>query len=36
MEQDRAERLLPLLANGGLVLVYSPNDPRWLQEDPWL
>jgi hypothetical protein len=36
MEPDRAERLLPLLADGGVVFVYSPNDPRWLEEDPWL
>ena len=36
MEPARAERLLPLLANGGIVFVYSPNDPRWLREEPWV
>jgi hypothetical protein len=36
MEPARAERLLPLLANGGVVFVYSPNDPRWLREEPWV
>jgi hypothetical protein len=36
MEPHRAEHLLPLLANGGVVFVYSPNDPQWLQADPWL
>jgi hypothetical protein len=35
MEPARAERLLPLLANGGVVFVYSPNDGRWLREEPW-
>lgn len=36
MEPHRAEVLLPLLANGGVVFVYSPNDATWLREDPWL
>jgi len=36
MEQDRARRLLPLLANGGVVFIYSPNDNRWLDNDPWI
>ena len=36
MEQQRANRLLPLLANGGVIVIYSPNDTRWLREDPWL
>jgi hypothetical protein len=36
MEPARAERLLPLLANGGVVFVYSPNDRRWLREEPWV
>jgi hypothetical protein len=35
MEPERAERLLPLLANGGVVILYSPNDERWLREEPW-
>jgi hypothetical protein len=36
MELHRAKRLLPLLANGGVVFIFSPNEPRWLREDPWL
>lgn len=36
MEPERAERLLPLLAEGSVVFVYSPNDERWLSEGPWL
>jgi hypothetical protein len=36
MEQHRAKRLLPLIANGGVVFLFSPNDARWLREDPWL
>lgn len=36
MEPARAERLLPRLANGGVVFVYSPHDERWLQQGPWV
>lgn len=36
MEQARANRLLPLIANGGVVFIYSPHDNRWLQNDPWV
>lgn len=36
MEMERAERLLPLLANGGIVFIYSPRDERWLNEGPWV
>jgi len=36
MEQERANRLLPRIANGGVVIVYSPNDRAWLSGDPWL
>jgi hypothetical protein len=35
MEQSRARRLIPLLANGALVFLYSPRDQRWVQQDPW-
>lgn len=34
MEQSRAARLLPKIANGGLVFLFAP-DPRWLSGDPW-
>jgi hypothetical protein len=36
MEPARAVRLLPLLANGGVVFIYSPNDSSWLEQEPWL
>jgi hypothetical protein len=36
MEQFRARRLLPMLANGAVVFQYSPNDAEWLDNDPWL
>lgn len=36
MEMERAERLLPMLANGGVVFIYSPADPVWLDQDPWI
>jgi hypothetical protein len=25
-----------MLSGGGVVIIYSPHDRRWLQEDPWL
>jgi hypothetical protein len=36
MEQQRAERLLPLIAEGGLVFHFSPRDASWLNSDPWV
>lgn len=36
MEQSRARRLLPMLANGSVVFQYSPHDPDWLRNDPWV
>ncbi|HSJ07237.1 MAG TPA: murein L,D-transpeptidase catalytic domain family protein [Longimicrobiales bacterium] len=36
MEQHRARRLLPMLADGGVVFIFSPNDRHWLRSDPWL
>lgn len=35
MEPDRAERLLPMLAGGSLVFLFSPNDRDWAYGDPW-
>jgi hypothetical protein len=35
MEPARAERLLPKLADGGLVFLFAP-DERWLATDPWV
>jgi hypothetical protein len=36
LEEFRAQRLLPMIANGSLVFLYSPNDPIWLEQDPWV
>jgi hypothetical protein len=36
MEQSRARRLLPMIANGAVVFQYSPNNQDWLQNDPWM
>lgn len=35
MEQERARKLLPKLANGGMVFLYAP-DSTWLTSDPWI
>lgn len=35
LEPERAERLLPKLANGGMVFLFAP-DERWLASDPWI
>lgn len=35
MEPGRAQKLLPKLANGGMVFLYAPNE-NWLSNDPWL
>jgi hypothetical protein len=35
MDQARAQRLLPKLANGGMVFLFAP-DSKWLAGDPWL
>lgn len=35
MEQARARRLLPMIADGALVFLYSPADPIWLEGDSW-
>jgi hypothetical protein len=36
MKQDRAHRLLPRLAEGGVAFLFSPNDADWLAHDPWV
>jgi L,D-transpeptidase catalytic domain len=36
MEQPRARRLLPQIANGGLVFLFSPLDEGWMEQDPWV
>ena len=35
MEPARARRLLPKLANGGLVFLFAPRED-WMATDPWL
>lgn len=35
MEPARAERLLPKLANGGVVFLFAPQE-NWMANDPWL
>lgn len=35
MEQERASRLIPMIANGGMVFLFSPLNSAWLQNDPW-
>ena len=35
VEPDRARRILPKLAHGGLVFLFAP-DARWMAGDPWL
>jgi hypothetical protein len=35
MEQARAKRLLPELADGAMVFLFAPND-KWLENDPWI
>lgn len=36
MEQSRARRLIPQIAEGGLVFLYSPVDQTWRDQDPWV
>ena len=33
MEQERAERLIPQISNGGLVFLFSPLDPEWMRTE---
>lgn len=35
MEQARARRLLPKLANGGIVFLFAPVQ-GWMADDPWI
>ena len=35
MEPARAQRLLPKLADGGMVFLFAP-DTDWLAKDPWI
>lgn len=35
MEQERSRRLLPRLANGGMVFLFAP-ERAWMNDDPWV
>jgi hypothetical protein len=35
MEPTRAQRLLPELADGGMVFLFAP-DSKWMDRDPWV
>jgi hypothetical protein len=35
MEPQRAQRLLPQLADGGMVFLFAP-DANWMSNDPWV
>jgi hypothetical protein len=35
MEQTRARILLPVLANGAMVVLFAPNE-QWMERDPWV
>lgn len=35
MELSRARRLLPKLADGGMVFLFAP-DSEWMEKDPWV
>lgn len=35
VEQDRARKLIPQIANGGMVFMFSPRDRTWMAEDQW-
>lgn len=36
LEQWRAYRLIPEIANGSLVFLFSPRDRNWMMRDPWV
>lgn len=35
MEQSRARKLIPMIAGGGMVFLFSPLDRTWMQKDRW-
>lgn len=36
VEMWRAKELIPMIAHGSVVVLYSPNDRTWLSQDPWI
>lgn len=35
MQEARAQRLLPMLAEGGMVFLFAP-EREWMRDDPWV
>jgi hypothetical protein len=35
MELSRAQRILPRLADGGMVFLFAPQ-ANWMSSDPWI
>ena len=35
VELTRARKLIPRIANGGMVFLFSPRDQTWMAEDRW-
>jgi len=35
VELTRARKLIPRIANGGMVFLFSPLDRTWMKSDPW-
>jgi hypothetical protein len=35
MEEFRAETLIPQIADGGMVFLFSPLESNWMGSDPW-
>src|SRR4030081_3331075 len=35
IEQERARRVVPALADGGMVFLFAP-DQKWMTDDPWI
>ena len=36
MEMSRARKLIPMIAGGSVVFLFSPNDATWMSQDPWI
>jgi hypothetical protein len=35
VEQSRAQKLMPMLANGAMVFLFAPESD-WMESDPWV
>ena len=36
VQQFRANKLIPMIAHGSVVILYSPRDKTWVTQDPWI